>query len=103
MIKEIKNNDLEAVKNAAVAVVDFNATWCGPCRMLAPVIEELAEEMSGTEFFACDVDENGDLAAQFGIMSIPAVGVFKNGKLANISIGFKPKAQMKSFIEEASK
>ena len=103
MIKEIKNNDFAAVKNAAVAVVDFNATWCGPCRMLAPVIEELSGEMAGTEFFACDVDENGDLAAEFGIMSIPAVGVFKNGELVKMNVGFKPKEQMKAFIEAASK
>ena len=102
MIKEIKNNNFEAVKKAAVAVVDFNATWCGPCRMLAPIFEELSGEMAGTEFFACDVDENSDLAAQCGIMSIPAVGVFKNGEFVDMTIGFKPKEQMRAFIEAAS-
>lgn len=102
MIKEIKNNDFEAVKNAAVAVVDFNATWCGPCRMLAPVFEELSGEMAGAEFFACDVDENSDIAAECGIMSIPAVGVFKNGKLMQMNVGFKPKEQLRAFIESAS-
>lgn len=98
MVKEITNNNFENVKNAPLAVVDFNATWCGPCRMLAPIIEELSEEMNGVEFFACDVDDNGDLAMQFNIQSIPAVGIFKNGQLAEMMIGFRPKDAMKSFI-----
>lgn len=98
MIREISNNNFDAVKNAPFAVVDFNATWCGPCRMLAPILDELSDEIDDAEFFACDVDENGELAQAFGIQSIPAVGVFKNGKLVDMSVGFKPKAAMESFI-----
>ena len=98
MVREIQNNNFDAVKNAPLAVVDFNATWCGPCRMLAPIIEELSDEMDDAEFFACDVDENGDLAQAFGIQSIPAVGVFKNGQLVDMSVGFKPKAALAQFI-----
>ncbi len=103
MINEINNNNFDAVIAAGAAVVDFNATWCGPCRMLEPVLEELSDEMGGVQFFSCDVDENGELAAQFGIMSIPAVGVFKNGELVKMSVGFKPKAQMAAFIGAAVK
>lgn len=98
MIREIQNNNFDAVKNAPFAVVDFNATWCGPCRMLGPILDELSDELDDVEFFACDVDDNGDLAIAFGIQSIPAVGVFKNGKLVDMSVGFKPKAAMEHFI-----
>ena len=98
MVKTIENNDFEAVKGSAFAVVDFNATWCGPCRMLAPIIDSLAEEMDDAEFFACDVDENDALAAEFGIQSIPAVGIFKNGELIDMMVGFRPKDAMKSYI-----
>lgn len=101
MIKEIKNNDFNAVETAKTAIVDFNATWCGPCRMLAPILEELSEEYSDISFYACDVDENGMLAMKYGIQSIPAVGVFKNGKLVNMSVGFRPKEAMKALIESA--
>lgn len=98
MVREITNNNMDAVKGAALAVVDFNATWCGPCRMLGPIIEELSDEMDDVEFFACDVDENGSLAQAFGIQNIPAVGIFKNGRLVDMSVGFKPKAAMAHFI-----
>ena len=98
MIREIQNNNFDAVKTAPFAVVDFNATWCGPCRMLGPILDELSDELDDVEFFACDVDDNGDLAQAFGIQSIPAVGVFKNGKLVDMSVGFKPKAAMEHFI-----
>ena len=98
MIKIIENNDFSAVKASEYAVVDFNATWCGPCRMLAPVLEELAEELDEVEFFACDVDENGDLAGENGIQSIPAVGIYKNGQLVDMAVGFRPKDAIKAFI-----
>ena len=98
MVREIVNNNINDIKNAKLAVVDFNATWCGPCRMLGPIIEELSDEMDDVEFFACDVDENIELAKAFAIQSIPAVGVFKDGKLVDMSIGFKPKAAMADFI-----
>jgi len=98
MVKEIKNNAFDPVTTAEIAVVDFNATWCGPCRMLAPILEELSDEMDKVAFFACDVDENEELARTYGIRNIPAVGLFKNGKLIDMSIGFKPKTAMQQFI-----
>lgn len=81
-------------------VVDFWATWCGPCRMLAPVMEKLSDEYAGrAEFVKIDVDENPDLAREYGIMSIPCVMMFKGGALAGKNVGFVPQSAMKEFID----
>ena len=101
MIKEIINNDFDAVKKAPLAVVDFNATLCGPCKMMAPVLDKVADKLADkVEFFALDVDENRELAAQFGIMSIPTLGFFKNGELVDKSIGFIPEAALSGWVEK---
>ena len=93
---EFRNN----VVNDPVAVVDFSATWCGPCRMLAPVLEEISEEMAGkVNFYNVDVDDDSALAAGFGISSVPTVLLLKEGKVAAQSVGFKPGPAMKSWIE----
>lgn len=100
MVETIKNNDMSKAEAAEVAVIDFNATWCGPCRMLAPVLEEVSEEMKGkVEFYSCDCDENGELARKFGIMSIPAVVVLKKGQQAGMNVGFVPKEGLVEFIK----
>ena len=99
-VKKIDAPEFEAAISKGVAVVDFNATWCGPCKMLAPVLEELSEEMSEkAAFYAMDVDDNQGVALRFSISSIPYVAVFKDGKLADEQVGFIPKAGMQSFIE----
>lgn len=101
MVKKIENDNFDAVKQAPLAVVDFNATWCGPCKMMAPVLDQTAEAMSDKlEFFALDVDENRKLAADYGIMSIPTLGFFKNGQLVDKVVGFIPGAQLKAWIEK---
>ena len=90
-----------AMEEKKTLVVDFWATWCGPCRMLAPVMEKLSEEFEGqAEFVKIDVDDNPDLAREYSIMSIPCVMVFKNGELAGKNVGFGAKAAMKEFIEK---
>lgn len=102
MVKKVDLNGFnnEAVKSAA-AVVDFSATWCGPCRMMAPVLEDLSEKMTGkADFFNVDVDEVPELAAMFGISSIPCLVLLKNGEVASRSIGFRPGDQVKAWIEE---
>lgn len=100
MVEVIKHNDISKAASADVAVIDFNATWCGPCRMLAPVLEEVSEEMKDSvKFFSCDCDENGELARQFGIMSIPAVVVLKKGQQAGMNVGFVPKEGLVDFIK----
>ena len=83
MITKINEQDFQTkVVKDAVAVVDFSATWCGPCRMLAPVLEEISEELAGkANFYNVDVDDDGALAAGFGISSVPTVLILKNGKV----------------------
>ena len=102
MVKKINAEGFrnEAAKSAA-AVVDFSATWCGPCRMMAPVLDDLSEKMGGkAEFFNVDVDEVPELATMFGISSIPCLVLLKNGEVASRSIGFRPGDQIKAWIEE---
>jgi thioredoxin 1 len=84
-------------------VVDFWAACCGPCRMLGPIIEQLASEMAGLAVFGkLNVDENPEIANAFGIRSIPTVIVFKNGDVADGFRGVAPKAQMRSLIENVA-
>ena len=101
MITKINEQEFKSkVVNDAVAVIDFSATWCGPCRMLAPVLEEISEEPAGkANFYNVDVDDDGALAAGFNINSVPTVLIMKNGKVVDQSLGFKPGPQMKSWIE----
>ncbi|MEO1924056.1 thioredoxin [Caminibacter sp.] len=93
-----KDNFADIVKNNKVVVVDFWAPWCGPCRMIAPIIEELAEEYKdkGVAVGKINTDEEQELAIQFGIRSIPTVLFFKDGELADSMIGAAPK----QFYEE---
>ncbi len=100
MIEEIKNSDFTDVLNSKLAVVDFSAVWCGPCQMLAPIMEKLSDEMDGeVDFFSADVDENRDLAYQFDIQSIPAIVVFANGEEVTRTVGFQPKEELKELID----
>ena len=93
--------DFERMIQKGAAVVDFSAVWCGPCQMLAPVMEELSEELSGkAEFYIADSDENKRLAQEYRIVSIPAVIVLKDGVEVARTVGFQPKDAMRSFIEE---
>ncbi|MBE5890151.1 MAG: thioredoxin [Lachnospiraceae bacterium] len=100
MVKKISGNEFDNEIASGVSVVDFNATWCGPCKMLAPILEEVSGEMTDVKFFAVDVDENQDLARKFNIMSIPAVAVFKDGALQEMNVGMVPKDALKGFIEK---
>jgi len=82
-------------------VIDCWAPWCGPCRMIHPIIEELAEEMKGKVVFGkLNVDENQNTASKYNIMSIPSLLVFKNGKLADVIVGAMPKQMLKPKIEQ---
>ena len=82
-------------------LVDFWATWCGPCRMVAPVVEELAEEYAGrVSFGKVDVDQDPRVASQYGIMSIPSLLIFKDGKPVSNIVGFRPKDQLKKNLDD---
>lgn len=101
MAKEItKENFEEVVMQAKTPVlVDFWASWCGPCKMLGPIVEQLAEELAGKVVVGkVNVDEQPDLAARFGVMSIPTVLIFENGELKNQSVGFVPKQKLLSLL-----
>lgn len=101
MVKKLNATEFEAAVSSGVAVVDFSATWCGPCKMLAPVLEEVSDEMDGqANFFNVDVDECQNLAVSYGIMNIPAVVVFKDGKKQEMSVGFKPKESMSELVKK---
>ena len=93
------NFEAEVLKSDKPVLVDFWATWCGPCRMLAPVLAEVAEEKGDKiKVGKVNVDENPELAAQYGISGIPAILLFKDGKVAATSVGFKPKPELESLI-----
>lgn len=86
------------LKSEKPVLVDFNATWCGPCRMMAPVLEELSNENDKFDFVAIDVDEEQDLAAEYGVMSIPCLVVFKDGKEVIRNVGFISKEKLESML-----
>lgn len=93
---KITTENFEALKNSEQPlVVDFWATWCGPCRMIAPIISELADEYDGKITVGkCDVEENDDVAAEFGIRNIPTLLFFKNGKLVDKHVGAASKEKI---------
>ncbi len=100
VLKITKNNFEEEVMNSSQTVLlDFWAAWCGPCRMLSPVIDELAAERTDIKVGKINVDEEQELAARFGVMSIPTLVVIKDGRIVNQASGARPKAQVLSLID----
>ena len=94
------NFETEVLKSEKPVLVDFWAPWCGPCRMLAPILAEIAEEKGNTvKVGKVNVDEEPDLAAKYGISGIPAMLLFKDGKVAATSVGFKPKPELEVFVD----
>lgn len=83
-----------------LVLVDFFATWCGPCKMLGPVLEDLASDRSEVEIVKIDIDESESLARTYGVMSVPTLILFKDGKPVDQKVGFMPKELLTRWIEE---
>ena len=99
MAKIINSQEFDNTIESGVVVVDFFATWCGPCKMLSPVIDELSGELENVNFVKVDIDQSMDLAQKFKIVSVPTLKVFKNGEEVDTLMGFMHKEVLKSKVE----
>ena len=101
MLKHIQNKEeFDASIKEGLVLVDFFATWCGPCKMLSPVLEEIAEENPNLLVLKIDVDEVGELAARYGIQAIPTLMLFKDGQRVETRMGYQNKNQLNAFINQ---
>lgn len=95
------NFETEVLQSEKPVLVDFWATWCGPCRMLAPFVEEIAEEYADTAVVGkVNVDEQPELAVRYGVMSIPTVMVFRGGEVTDTLVGYRPKADLEALLNK---
>ena len=103
MVKEIKTQEFEeqVIGGSKPALVDFWASWCGPCKMLSPVVDSVSEQYDGVDFYKVNVDEEPEIAREFGIMSIPTLILFKDGEMLDQSVGVASEAELKELVEKA--
>jgi len=102
MTQVITKDDFDAkvLKNSEVVLVDFFATWCGPCQSLAPILDELTQEIGEDRVFKVDVDQSPELASQYAVMSIPSIKIFKGGEVVEESMGMQSKEVLLGMIEK---
>ncbi len=100
MVEAINDQNFEKETNNGVALIDFWATWCGPCKMQSPVIEQLAEERQDVEFYKMDVDQNQDTAKNLGIMAIPTLIIKKDGNIVDRITGYTPKEKLNQILDQ---
>lgn len=93
-----RNFQTEVINSDKPVLLDFWASWCGPCRMVAPIVDEIAAERSDLKVGKVNVDEQPELAGRFGVMSIPTLVVMKNGKVTNQAVGVRPKEQILAML-----
>lgn len=99
-VKKITDNNTTELDAAKVALLDVSATWCGPCKMIAPVVEELSEEFAGkVEFYNADADENPELTRKLRVMSIPNLVIMKEGKVTARQVGFQSAEALRAWVE----
>ncbi|WP_320201026.1 thioredoxin [Agrobacterium sp. rho-13.3] len=100
---DTSNFQSEVLDSVEPVVVDFWAEWCGPCKMIAPSLEEISTELAGkVKVVKLNIDENPELAAQFGVRSIPTLAMFKGGEVADIKVGAAPKTALSAWISSAA-
>ena len=99
MVKEIKEDEFkEVIENNKKVVIDCFATWCGPCQMLSPIVDQLSEEISNTNFYKLDVDNCASIPMEYGIMSIPTLLVFEDKKLKQTVVGLRSKEELEQLL-----
>ena len=99
MVKQITDKEFDESIKTGKVLVDFYAEWCGPCKMLSPVVDELSEELTDVTFYKLNVDESDEVVRKYNVMSIPTLLVFENGELKNKSVGFKNKDEIKGLLK----
>ena len=100
-IMHLTKDNFDSITSSGLVLVDFWATWCGPCRMLSPVVDEVAEERTDVKVGKVNVDEQMELAMRFQVSSIPMLVVFKDGKAVAKSVGYRPKSEIAAMVEGA--
>ena len=99
MVNEIKENEFDNIIKNGKILVDCYATWCGPCKMLSPIIDSLSEKIKDTKFYKLDVDSAPEISMKYGIMSIPTLLLFKDGELDNTMVGLRSEEELEDFLK----
>ncbi len=99
-VKILETKDFNSALKESIVFIDFFAKWCGPCKMISPIVDELSDEITDVKFYKVDIDESSELASMLGVMSIPTLILFKDGKQIGKLVGFHSKSEITEFINK---